>query len=56
VHGEFERLMLIAAPDFLGLLRKHLSPPLTRMVAIEIPKVLTQQTAADIRAHLPEYL
>jgi protein required for attachment to host cells len=55
-HGEFEKLILIASPDFLGLLRKHLSPPLARMVTLEMPKVLTQLSAAEIREHLPEYL
>jgi protein required for attachment to host cells len=52
----YRNIILIAAPEFLGLLRpclagKHLAPPL-----IDIPKDLTRHAVEDIRDHLPENL
>jgi protein required for attachment to host cells len=55
-RGDFARLIVIAAPDFLGMLRKCLSAPLERTVCQELTKNLTQMSAAEIRGHLPEYL
>lgn len=52
----FDKLYILAAPAFLGLLRKHVSAPLKALVAGEIDKDLTTQTADRIRAQLPEYL
>jgi len=56
VNTDFTKLVLVAAPDFLGLLRKSLNPHVEKLVAREVTKNLTQLTPADIRAHLPEYL
>lgn len=56
VNSDFAKLVLVAAPDFLGLLRKCLNPNLEKLVAREITKNLTQLVAQEIRAHLPEYL
>ncbi len=55
-HGNLERLVLICAPDLLGLLRKALSAPLEKLVIMTIDKNLTQQDAAVIRKLLPEFL
>jgi protein required for attachment to host cells len=55
-RGDFARLVLMAAPDFLGLLRKSLSAPLAKLVYLEVTKSLTQTPPAEIRSHLPEYL
>ena len=54
--GAFRKLYVIAAPQFLGLLRKHQSPPLRQMVAGEVDKNLTTQDSGTIRKHLPDYL
>jgi protein required for attachment to host cells len=55
-QGDFARLIVIAAPDFLGMLRKCMTPPLAKLVAQEVTKNLTQMSPTDIRGHLPEYL
>lgn len=54
--GAFCKLYVVAAPQFLGLLRKHQSTSLRQMVAGEVDKNLTTQDNAAIRRHLPEYL
>ena len=54
--GEFRKLYVVAAPAFLGLLRKHQSAPLKQMVAGEVDKNLSTQSPADIRKQLPDYL
>lgn len=53
--GRCKRLLLVAGPDFLGLLRKQINTP--RDVEIrEIEKNLGRYDARDIRGHLPERL
>ncbi|MFZ5557246.1 MAG: host attachment protein [Pseudomonadota bacterium] len=54
--GEFRRLMIVAAPEFLGLLREKLSAPTRALVDTEIAKNLAQMSADEIRDHLPERL
>jgi len=49
-------LIIVAAPAFLGELRKHMSAELNEMVAFELDKNLTQHSIDDIRNHLPKYL
>jgi protein required for attachment to host cells len=56
VAGELSKLYVIAAPAFLGLLRKHQSPLLRQLVAGEVDKCLASQDPASIRRHLPDYL
>ncbi len=56
VHGELERLLVIAAPDVLGMLRKTMNGNLAKLVTLEIDKNVTQQSPADIRRLLPEYV
>lgn len=48
-RGEFESLVLIAPPTFLGLLREHLSKPLLAMVSRQIHKNLVQQSPDTLR-------
>ena len=55
-QGEVERLVLVAAPEFLGLLRQHLSAELRRMIDQELSLDLLPMKAQEIRAHLPETL
>lgn len=54
--GEFRKLYVLAAPAFLGLLRKHQTPSLKSMIADEIDKNLTTQTPEAIRKSLPDFL
>jgi protein required for attachment to host cells len=54
--GEFKRAMLVAAPEFLGLLRDKLPAPARGVIEAEIAKNLAQLPAAEIRGHLPERL
>jgi protein required for attachment to host cells len=54
--GSFRKLYVVAAPQFLGLLRKHQSSPLRQMVAGEVDKNLTTQDSDAIRKHLPDFL
>lgn len=56
VHGDVERLVLVAAPDLLGLLRKALNANVTKLIVRTIDKNLTQQGAPEIRKLLPEFL
>jgi protein required for attachment to host cells len=45
-------IVLIAEPDFLGLLRRHLDGPTARLVSGEIAKSATRSEAPEIRALL----
>jgi protein required for attachment to host cells len=47
---------VLGAPAFLGLMRKHQSNGLRRLIRHEIDKDVTTQTPEQIRAQLPEYL
>ena len=50
------KLFIIAAPHFLGLLRKELSKGVSELVSFEVDKNLTALETDSIRKHLPEYL
>lgn len=49
----FDKLVIVAAPAFLGYLRKHISPRLTSTISLEIDKDLTQLPPTELRAQLP---
>lgn len=55
-EGRFDRLALVAAPRFLGVLRMQLDPQLKQFVIYEIDKDYAhsngQQLREQIRAHL----
>ncbi|MFO7305114.1 MAG: host attachment protein [Gammaproteobacteria bacterium] len=53
VKREFDRLVIIAAPRMLGLLRQELSDPCKSVVAGEIAKDLAQHSPEAIRKVLP---
>lgn len=53
VRHEFDRLVLIAAPRMLGLLRHALPAPCRSVVAAEIAKDLVHQDAAALREAVP---
>ena len=54
--GQFDKLYLVAAPSFLGQLRKHQSTALKQTLAGEVNKNLATQAPADIRRQLPDFL
>lgn len=54
--NQFDRLILIAAPLFLGVLRTTLTAPLRQLVAMELDKDYTKLKPEEIRKHLPEQL
>lgn len=56
VKKDFERLIIVAAPTFLGLLRDQLNNTCRKLVAFELNKNLTQHSPEDIRNHLPKPL
>jgi protein required for attachment to host cells len=51
-RSEYEALILIAAPEFLGMLRHELSAPTARLVVKTIDKNLVQKPEADIRGYV----
>lgn len=50
--GEFDRAVLVAAPAFLGMLRKAMSPEVSKVVVEELDKNLVMEDAEAIRARL----
>jgi len=55
-RGDFERLILVTPPEFLGTLRKKLSRSTAKLVNRTIEKNLTHLGAEELRGHLPENL
>ena len=54
--GQFNKLYIVAAPGFLGTLRKHRSSALQKMVSAEVSKNMAAHALSEIRKHLPERL
>jgi protein required for attachment to host cells len=54
--GELQKLYVIAAPAFLGMLRKHQSHSLRHLIAGEVDKNLTTHSPETIRKSLPDFL
>ncbi len=53
-NGQFDRLVLIVAPSFLGILRKALPKSLQSDVAAAVAKDLQDPRADEVRAHIPQ--
>ena len=51
--GHFDRLIIMAGPSFLGLLRKAIPESVRGSVVAEIPKDLIRHSSEDIRTHVP---
>ncbi|MGK2915689.1 MAG: host attachment protein [Porticoccaceae bacterium] len=51
---QFNRLVIIAAPKLLGLLRKQMNPGVSALVVAEVGKDLAKEPAEAIRNHLRE--
>lgn len=56
VKKDYEQLVIVAAPTFLGLLREQLNNTCRKLVAFELNKNLVQNTPEEIRSHLPKLL
>lgn len=52
MQDEFDELVLIAAPEFLGMLRKSLSPTADALVTKEVDKSVADLSAPEIREYL----
>ena len=52
-NGEFDRLVVMAPPAFLGLLRKEIPDSVHSRVAPEVTKDLVHETADIVQAHVP---
>jgi protein required for attachment to host cells len=52
--GHYERLILVAEPRFLGLVRQALDDVTARLVSATVPKDLAQMELRELAAHLPE--
>jgi protein required for attachment to host cells len=50
----FERVVVMAGPAFLGLLRGELSAGLRAKVVAEVPKDLVQHPQSAVKEHLPQ--
>jgi protein required for attachment to host cells len=54
--GQFEQIVVVAPPDFLGLLRKAIGHSTAKLISAEISKNLARRTPEAIRSMLPVYL
>ncbi|BAO43602.1 host attachment protein [Thiolapillus brandeum] len=54
--GRYDKLYVLAAPAFLGILRECLDDNVKGRIAGEVPKDVVRQTAEDIRKKLPDFL
>ena len=51
-RGAFRRLIIVSAPEFLGIVRKHVAPHLTERIVLEIPKDIVEPTTDRVQALL----
>jgi protein required for attachment to host cells len=51
-QAELTQLVIVAPPDFLGVLRAALSPPAMKHVVQTLDKNLVRETEAEIREYL----
>lgn len=54
--NKLNKLLLVAAPAFLGELRTHLSKETSEKIVFELDKNLAQYSIEDIRQHLSKFL
>ena len=52
----FDKLYILASPNFLGELRSCLDHQVKNLVAGEVPKDVARQSPDEIRARLPDFL
>jgi protein required for attachment to host cells len=51
-NGDYDKLVLVAPPEFLGQLRNNLSKEVMSMVSCQVDKNLVQKPAEVLRAYL----
>jgi protein required for attachment to host cells len=51
-QGTYDRLILICAPAFLGVIRKYVEPHLAKHVVLEIPKDMVGRTVDQVEAQM----
>lgn len=56
LKNEFEEMILVAEPHFLGILRNELPAPMMKKVIAQIPKEYTRGSDTEIREHVFEAL
>ena len=56
MDGRYHRLIVAAAPKFLGLLREELTTLTTSVMALEYPKNWVHDDARTIRERLPTFI
>jgi len=56
IAGRFDRLVIMAGPKFLGMLRAVLPASVKATLAAEVPKDLVDHPVHAIREHLPQPL
>ncbi|MEA1988395.1 MAG: host attachment protein [Pseudomonadota bacterium] len=55
-QNKFEKLFVIAAPNFLGKLRNAFSKGVAKHIVFSLGKNLVTQNSQEIRGHLPDSL
>ena len=50
--GQFQKLVLMAPPEFLGVLREELNDELRKLVTGALAKDLVKRSAEEVRQHL----
>jgi protein required for attachment to host cells len=53
--NRISRLLIVAEPSMLGLLRKEIPEQVRKLITFELDKNIASFTAADIRSHLPSH-
>lgn len=56
LEKRYQRLLLAAGPEFLGLLRRELDANTRARLALELPKDLSKMRTDELRPFLPERL
>ena len=56
VDGRYEKLYILAAPGFLGILRECLDGNVKSRIAGEVAKDVARQSPEEIRKKLPDFL
>ena len=54
--NQLKKLVIIAAPEFLGELRSHLSTETSEKIVYELDKNIAHHSEEDIRQHLSQFL
>ncbi|HTQ36967.1 MAG TPA: host attachment protein [Steroidobacteraceae bacterium] len=55
-HNRFRRVVLVAGPSFLGLLRETVKGPLAKMVVSHVPVDLVHRPLAEVTADVEQML